>query len=422
MHEIITERPNLFEPDDYITFYIELSGKVRAEELADAIKSAYRANEATMSKVVLEPDGVAYYEETHQSGCKVEIAQNDWQEVIRQNEKIPFELEHGELIRCSIFPVGEKISFVIMAHHLAGDGKGITYFIEDIMEALSGAELEYKPLSLLSSQTVSKIGKYPFAVKMYIKFCNWKWRKIGNPSFSWDDYYNLHRNYWRTTSSYVQYKHFSKNETKLILDNAKRIGVSVNSYIITAFLQADSRNHIVGIPVSVRENGNKSMTNLTSGVQIIHSFADRDDFSENAKQVQQKVSKELEKNRWFVLRFLSNLSPTLIDGVLLYTHHCYANPLIKQLAKVMRYVGDNTRDLGITNLTVLDISAVYDTVKIEKIIFVPPNVSYSSNIIGVSTFNGEMTITYHGTEDKKEQQKRFFDRGVKNLLSYNIGI
>ncbi|MDE7404493.1 MAG: hypothetical protein K2M81_05235, partial [Lachnospiraceae bacterium] len=233
---------------------------------------------------------------------------------------------------------------------------------------------------------------------------------------------NLHRNYWRTTSSYVQYKHFSRNETKLILDNAKQIGVSVNSYIITAFLQADSRNHIVGIPVSVRENGNKSMTNLTSGVQIIHSFADRGDFSENAKQVQQKVSKELEKNRWFVLRFLSNLSPSLIDGVLLYTHHCYANPLIEQLAKVMRYVGDNTRDLGITNLTVLDIPAVYDTVKIEKIIFVPPNVSYSSNIIGISTFNGEMTITYHGTEDKKEQQKQFFDRGVKNLLSYSMGI
>lgn len=138
----------------------------------------------------MKPDGAAYYERTPQSGCKVEIVQNDWQEVIRQNEKIPFELEHGELIRCFIFPVGEKISFVIMAHHLAGDGKGI----------------------------------------------------------------------------------------------------------------------------------------------------------------------------------------------------------------------------------------IYDTVKIEKIIFVPPNVSYSSNIIGISTFNGEMTITYHGTEDKKVQQKQFFDRGVKNLLSHNTGM
>ena len=50
MHEIITERPNLFEPDDYITFYIELSGKVRAEELADAVKSAYRATKLQCQK------------------------------------------------------------------------------------------------------------------------------------------------------------------------------------------------------------------------------------------------------------------------------------------------------------------------------------------------------------------------------------
>lgn len=43
MQEIITERPNLFEPNDYITFYLELSGKIHADALADAVKTAYEA-------------------------------------------------------------------------------------------------------------------------------------------------------------------------------------------------------------------------------------------------------------------------------------------------------------------------------------------------------------------------------------------
>ena len=77
MQEILTERPNLFEPNDYITFYIELGGKFHIADLVSAIKAAYQANEATMSKIVLTPDGTAYYEKMSQSNCKVEILQGN---------------------------------------------------------------------------------------------------------------------------------------------------------------------------------------------------------------------------------------------------------------------------------------------------------------------------------------------------------
>ena len=59
--------------------------------------------------------------------------------------------------------------------------------------------------------------------------------------------------------------------------------------------------------------------------------------------------------------------------------------------------------------------------KIEKIVFIPPNISYSRNIIGVSTFNGEMTLTYHGVWDKREDEKRFFEKGIQNLTGNGCG-
>ena len=42
-----------------------------------------------------------------------------------------------------------------------------------------------------------------------------------------------------------------------------------------------------------------------------------------------------------------------------------------------------------------NLAVIYGNYDIGKIIFIPPAVSYSHNIIGVSTFNGEMTISYH---------------------------
>ncbi len=72
-NEILTERTNLFEPNDYIIFCAELQGNFTAEMLADAVRKAFEANEATMSKIVLTDSGVAYYERISESCCTVEI-------------------------------------------------------------------------------------------------------------------------------------------------------------------------------------------------------------------------------------------------------------------------------------------------------------------------------------------------------------
>ncbi len=60
-NEILTERVNLFEPNDYIFFCVELCGDFTADMLAKAVRAAFEANEATMSKIVLTDSGNAYY-------------------------------------------------------------------------------------------------------------------------------------------------------------------------------------------------------------------------------------------------------------------------------------------------------------------------------------------------------------------------
>lgn len=122
MKEILTERQNLFEPKVYITMCVELRGKVCPHQLTAAIKEAYKANEATMSRIVLE-HGTVYYEKISVSGCKTMITNKKWIELVRENEKLPFEIDKGELVRTFIIPADTDTQIMIMAHHLVGDGK-----------------------------------------------------------------------------------------------------------------------------------------------------------------------------------------------------------------------------------------------------------------------------------------------------------
>lgn len=277
MNEIITERPHLFEPNVYITLCVEIAGNVCPHKLSAAVKRAFEANEATMSKIVLE-HGAAHYEKMPVSGCKAEIGHEDksWTELVSQNEKIPFAIDRGELIRVFILPK-DNTQLVIMAHHLAGDGKSIIYFVKDIMTAFSGIPLACKPLTLLERNLPQK--GLSLSAGLFARYCNKKWK---NRFFVWRDYYHLHHQYWKTVSSDIQYKTLTEEETQYILESARQIGCSVNSYLVTSFLQKYPKRCEVGIPVSIRQDKNEAMSNLTSGISIKYQYRPEKTFAENA--------------------------------------------------------------------------------------------------------------------------------------------
>lgn len=391
MNEIVTERSNLFEPNVYITMCVEITGKVCPQKLSAAVKQAFEANEATMSKIVLK-NGLAYYKKMPVSCCKTEICNENtnWIDLVNQNEKITFAIDKGELVKVFIIPSTDQTQILIMAHHLVGDGKSIIYFVKDIMNALSDIPLSYKPLTLLERNLPQK--GLSVAANLYARYCNYKWN---NRCFVWQDYYDLHNKYWETISSDIQYKTLSVEETQKIIEDAKRIGCSVNSYIVTMFLQKYQSLCKAGIPVSIRQEKNEAMSNLTSGIYIKYKYDTKKTFAQNAMQVHKKITRELKRNRVFVLQFLARMPVTLLDAVLLNTYNSCSEHLAKKTAKVMGYSGKYKKDLGISNLTVIDIPVSYGNYKIKNIVFVPPAVSYSHNIIGVSTINGRMTISYH---------------------------
>ena len=99
INKIATERGDLFDPNIYINIIFDIIGGIDSEELIAAINKAFNGYEATMSKVVLSPEGDAYYEKMPLSGCSVKITNLDWDGLIRENEKSTFSIQTGELMR-----------------------------------------------------------------------------------------------------------------------------------------------------------------------------------------------------------------------------------------------------------------------------------------------------------------------------------
>lgn len=388
---IRSERANLFEPNVYISMIVKLSGEISKEEIQHAVEKAYEANEATMSRIVLEDNGDAYYEKMESSGCKFFVDNRPWQELLNRSEKNPFAINEGELIRTFLTKEDRYIVLFIHAHHLVGDGKSILILINDIANCLAGKQLTYKPMVLMESNFLKKKAKLMLAIRLALKRGNRKWRKIGR-NFTWDDYYAVHKKYWEDHSSEIDVKTYDINKLKLQCKN----DVTLNSYMIAKLLSEHPECKVVGIPVSIREE-DRGMSNQTSGIAIKYRYNQNVTFEVNLDKIHKIIYKKINnKNmKYFILLFMEQLCPSLIDAILLQTHGCYQNKLSEKMARIMGYIGDGGRDLGVTNLNRIDIPKESSNYEIEDIVFIPPKVSYAKNVVGISTYKDLLTVSYH---------------------------
>lgn len=387
---IRSERANLFEPNVYISMIVKLSGDLQSEEIEQAVYKAYEANEATMSKIMLEENGDAYYEKMGSSGCKFNIDNCSWKGLLHQSEKRPFALNEGELVRTFLTKENEQLILLIHAHHLVGDGQSVLILINDIVSSMNKQSLAYKSMLSVDRTFLEKRAKLGKGTKLYIKWINQKWQKNAR-TFTWDDYFAIHRKYWNEYVSEIEWITYDTKELKAKCPK----GFTINSYMITELLREHPKCEVVGIPVSIRED--KGMSNQTSGIAVKYKYNFKRTFAENVNRVHKAIYKKL-KNRtmkYFILLFMEQLYPSLIDAVLLQSHGCYQNNLTEKMAKVMGYIGDRGRDLGVTNLNKIDIPNVHERFVIEDIMFVPPKISYAKKVIGISTYADKLIVCYH---------------------------
>jgi hypothetical protein len=209
-------------PNINIVIKVDITGNPDTEAIKRAIELAVNANEILKCRIALLESGDAVYEKIEKPVYSIETSNESWMEVTRKYESRIFNISIGELIRFFIL-IGEgDTQLLIIAHHLSGDGLSIAYLIEDIMLALEGKKLKFKPIHFVSAEEFPKGSGLNPIMRFGLRIFNRKWRKTGKVFF-YPDYERMFHNYWKERETFICCQQLSQEELEAISKIAKNM-------------------------------------------------------------------------------------------------------------------------------------------------------------------------------------------------------
>ena len=396
MYRIESERGDLFDVNMMIAMQATVRGGAPQNEIVAAFNEAVATFEILNSKVVIDDNGNAFYDKTTSPQSSIQFKDTELSELIQEQERIRFRIEDGEFLRCFVsISGGEEMKICFFLHHLGGDGKSLIYFIEAFLRCLNGEKSEYQKIILLDRKTLPKDAKLPLLAKWLVKSYNKKWQKERRV-FDFNDMSKAYEKFWETHSTVVRNETTEGRELHEKLKACKNGGTGFTSYTIAAMIQRIHQVQDIGLAVDGRLDGNRTMSNQVTGISVKFRYDRKKSLVENAAAINKMMKKKL-KNisfKYFILRFMSEFDPTLVDAVNLEFAGYFHSDITAKLAKLLGY-GHNTKDISITNLTRIDIPTEYGKYRLVDLMFVPPVVSYGKNIIGMVTVGDRLNTSYH---------------------------
>ena len=414
--KIDKERTWVYSPVNQIVIKVDVQGILSEEQLKAAIKDTVYHYDMLQQKIIVDQDGKAYYQKAEHMEPFIKAMDHDWREVAKEQERAPFAIDQGELIRFFYCKSETGTTILIIAHHIAGDGLSFTYFVQDMMRSLTGEKIVDKKLELFSMEKLPKEAGLRVPMTWLIKFMNRRWKKTGR-SFDFHEYYPMYQKYWNDRETLIYTDQLEGEAYNAICKYSKENKITINSMITTAFIRASSELCDVGMAASIREDGYTGMGNYATGISVQYQYNEKISFTRNTEIVQQMIYDKLnnKSKRYFLLQFMRNIEPTLIDAI--YFNACgeYHNKTAETFSKMFGYRG-NPKGISITNLTKLPIEIMYGAYEITDFIFVPPLVLNAKRIIGVASMGKKMVCSLHLNKDAEvEEHRKFFYQGMEYL-------
>lgn len=421
MIRIDKERTWIFSPENNVAFKVDIKGNIEEKQIKTAIDMVVNSYEMLQQKIVFDQSGNAYYDKAEGFHIVIKAVNNDWKETMKEQERIPFALDQGEMIRFFYQLTNTGVTLLIIAHHIAGDGLSFTYLVQDILRALGGMVPDYKELQLYDMTSLPKESKLRFPVSWLLKNMNNKWKKTGK-QFGFGDFYAMYDKYWSNHETLIETFCLENEAYDALCRFSKEKQITVNSLLTTALIRAAQELSDVGLAISIREKGYTGMGNYATGISVRYLYNEKKSFSENAAKLQNMIYQKINNpaKKYFLLQFMGQMEPTLIDAV--YFEACgeYKNKTSGMFSNMFGYNG-NPKGISITNLTNLDIDTKYKEYEITDFIFIPPMVLNTQRIIGVASFNRKMNVSLHlNCNDQIKQHQEFFRKGMDYLMHINV--
>lgn len=423
MYKLITGRTHYYAPAAHIAMVVTISGDPTEELIENATQKAIQKHEMFSKQIILDNNGDSYFSAIEPKNRKLEVRELQheeyWKELVREQERIPFDFNHGEVIRFFLLKNATSNKLVIISNHLVGDGMSIIYLIRDIMTALADPNITYEeqPVILMDDFGYPENSRLNFMHRLAIKQVNKLWKK-DKKVFEYQDYLTMFHSYWKDRSLGILDGSLDKEELKALVYKCREHHITVNSAIAAVFLTSSKVEKEVGMAVNVRPEGHEGMGNYASGISVEFEPRSEKSFWKNAvilhKLIHRRLSKDREK--YFVLEFLRGLEPTLVDATYYHVFAGFHSRAAARVADWFGYINNQQIAIGISNLAKPKIPSQYGNYSIEKIDFVPPLLPNNKLVIGVVTIEDKMNITMQYERKKgSEKTEQVFKEAISML-------
>ncbi|MBR3246996.1 MAG: hypothetical protein IKG03_01195 [Clostridiales bacterium] len=389
-HRIGTEREELFDVNMVIAMRVRIDGELVFGQLEKAFSKAVASYEILNSKMI-EENGDAFYVDNDDPQSSFSKTDLSFEELINANEKVRFRLENGEYIRGFLSPDG----VVLLMHHMGGDGRSLLFFIETFMSILDGKCPDRIPFANLPVEALPEESRLPYLYGLFVRHWNRRWAKMRRVFF-FEDMDKAYVDFWRTHKTRTVIDTYGKEQLDGMLRECREAGCSLTSYLSALWIKDMTRKADAGYAVDGRLDDRRTIGNFATGIHINCRYDRNKSVMENAVKINSLMKRKLAdpKVKYSVLRLIGSLDPTLVDTLSLEAAGAYHTKATARFADIMCY-GKKKRDISITNLMRADIRTDYGRFRIRDIAFVPPVVSYGTDLIGIITVNDTLTITRH---------------------------
>jgi NRPS condensation-like uncharacterized protein len=327
-----------------------------------------------------------------------------WFDQAWHEQKEPFDLKNGPLIKFLLLCSTDSTDLVIICHHSICDGLSLVYLIKDIALFLDAPATEVQPFPLppsISEENFIVKAKPGWIYKIIIKYLNNSWKKV-KTTFSEDDYKQLYKKYWGSRDIGIAFISLSQDMTSALIFHCHKEHVTVNSALTTAFslaqydLQGTSQSYLKRALVAI--NIRKYFTNppgdnfgfLAAGIQVIFPSG-KGSFWNVARNFNMKIKGFLSPKKVLgAMATLNSLNPSFIDAIYFAAYGSFKNKAALRLKKVILTSSDKPRrSMDITNLGMVNIE---NNSNLETIFFVPILSPNYEKAIGIVTAGVEINI------------------------------
>ena len=140
---------------------------------------------------------------------------------------------------------------------------------------------------------------------------------------------------------------------------------------------------------------------------IEYLYDDTLDFAQNVKKLHSRIHLDNSKEKYRQLGLLGELPGELVDSVQFQLNGRYVNPVTETIMKRLG-MGEAPKGMAVTNLVKVPLASRYGSLRLYNYVFVPPVTANARRIIGVTTFQGVMNLSFHAMDDEFTPNSRLF--------------